>query len=451
MIKFAFDKEDLIRNQPYPNLWDDEVIISYNHITKKYDYDTHNQDFILHTCHSELFWNLIENDKDKFIYLGDSTDLNNFYFYPIEIYGNHKLLLKGHNFISKSGKKYTTSFIKNVSNTAIKLAKLNKLKFIINISHEKFSDIDFIKQFTSEIISIGLKPNQFIFFVGTSNLYDLHPELKNFDYKFLFEDSLIISSAQKVRQLQFQPNFTLGYKTEWIHESDINLLRNKHFVCPNRSSNKPHRYTLGCFFEHNNMWDRLYASFLHRNQNRHWLFETNDIVFDSNIKKAADSFSKKIPVEFDTQDSINKESFEAVRAYKREVYLDSYLHIVTETNFEKDIFVTEKICNPMVVLQPFILFGAAGYLKYLRYLGFQTFDGFIDESYDLEFDDKKRYLMLCSEIERISKISLTEIHNWYLSIRDTLIYNRNHLLTFADKKMFIQNLKNVENQWFQNE
>ena len=34
------------------------------------------------------------------------------------------------------------------------------------------------------------------------------------------------------------------------------------------------------------------------------------------------------------------------------------------TNFEKDIFITEKVINPITTLQPFILFGACGYLKY---------------------------------------------------------------------------------------
>ena len=51
-----------------------------------------------------------------------------------------------------------------------------------------------------------------------------------------------------------------------------------------------------------------------------------------------------------------KESFEVTRAFKKEIYTDSYIQIVTETNFSNDIFPTEKIINPMIVLQPFILF-----------------------------------------------------------------------------------------------
>ena len=98
----------------------------------------------------------------------------------------------------------------------------------------------------------------------------------------------------------------------------------------------------------------------------------------------------------------------------------------------------------MTVLQPFILFGAPGYLKYIKDLGFKTFDGFIDESYDLEYNDGKRFKMLCDEILRLSKISLEELHNWYISIIPILEYNRNHAIDFASKPMFIEKLKNYK-------
>ena len=155
----------------------------------------------------------------------------------------------------------------------------------------------------------------------------------------------------------------------------------------------------------------------------------------------------KIPIEVDTQNSEDKESFEVARAFKKEIYLDSYIYIVTETNFENDIFLTEKICNPMAVLQPFIIFGAYGYLKYLQSLGFKTFDGFIDESYDDIKNNEQRYVKVCSEIERISNLPLEQLHIWYNSISDIMIYNRNHLLTFADKIMFKDNLEKIEKQW----
>ena len=101
----------------------------------------------------------------------------------------------------------------------------------------------------------------------------------------------------------------------------------------------------------------------------------------------------------------------------------------------------------MAVLQPFIIFGAYGYLKYLQLLGFKTFNGFIDESYDDIKNNQQRYIKVCSEIERISNLPIDELHNWYISIKDILINNRNHLLEFADKIIFKDNLEKIQKKW----
>ncbi|MEY4332868.1 MAG: hypothetical protein RLZZ196_1606 [Bacteroidota bacterium] len=447
MYKFAFDRLDYMRDNPYPNLWDNNVIAQYHNNSKPYNFDTNTQEFVLHTCHSELYGNMIKN-KNNHTIIREEYEHMQFYLYPIELFGDHRNLIKEER-ESKSGVKYNTAFIKNVSRQAIQMAKWEKLKFVVNYSHEPFSDIEFLNIFSEQIQSIGLREEHFIFFVGTSNLLELYPELQHRGFIFLFEDSIITSTARKIKDLKTNPNYTLGYETKWIDESEIDVKRNKHFVCLNRSSNKPHRYTLGCFFENKKMWEKVYASFLRPNENRHWMYETDDVDFDYEMAESSDEFAKKIPIEIDTQNSEDKESFEVAKAFKKEIYLDSYIYIVTETNFERDIFLTEKICNPIAVLQPFILFGACGYLKYLRSLGFKTFDGFIDETYDTIEDNKQRYLTLCAEIERISNLPLEEIHNWYLSIKDILIHNRNHLLSFADKVMFKENLDKLAKEWIE--
>jgi hypothetical protein len=199
---------------------------------------------------------------------------------------------------------------------------------------------------------------------------------------------------------------------------------------------------LGCFFEVKNLWDKIYCSFLQKTQSL-LIINNISIDFKNKILNNADSFIKRLPIEMDTENlnEDEKQSFEVTKAFKKEIYLDSYIHIITETNFEKDIFPTEKLINPIIVLQPFILFGAPGYLKYIKELGFKTFDGFIDENYDNEYDNGKRFEMLCNEIDRLSKLSLEEIHNWYISIIPILEYNRNFAIEFAKKPMFIENLK----------
>ena len=53
--------------------------------------------------------------------------------------------------------------------------------------------------------------------------------------------------------------------------------------------------------------------------------------------------------------------------------------------------------------------------------------------------------MICLEIKRLSKLSLEEIHNWYISIIPILEYNRNYAMEFAKRNMFTNNLKKYKN------
>ena len=448
MITFAYDRYDFKRRTVYPNLWN-KLLCDYA--------DTLDTDDIIHTVrarynlstnHSELKGRFINQEKYKFVMLKDmdvESYNNEKLFYPIEIFGSHNYLTELEDTTNEYGEIYNTAFINVVSSESVKLAKLKKLVYVINISHEPFSDINFLYKLSAQIKQIGLNENNFIIFGGTSNLLELFPELKNIGFNFYFEDNLLISSCKKIEDLKRESNTILKYKSEYIKESEILEKRTKHFVCPNRNSNKEHRFTLGCFFESKNLWDKIYSSFLFKAFNTHILRNLNSELNDS-LTIALDSFIKKLPIQMDTQllSESEIESFESMRAFKKEIYLDSYIHIVTETNFKNDIFPTEKIINPMVVLQPFILVGAPGYLKYIKELGFKTFDGFIDESYDSEYDDAKRFELICNEIDRLSKLSLDEIHNWYISIIPILEYNRNFAIEFAKKPMFINNLKKHE-------
>lgn len=64
-------------------------------------------------------------------------------------------------------------------------------------------------------------------------------------------------------------------------------------------------------------------------------------------------------------------------------YIDTYFSLVTETVYETDhSFRTEKIAKPLAMGHPWICAANKGFYRDLRNLGFQTFDGIIDESFD---------------------------------------------------------------------
>ncbi len=66
-------------------------------------------------------------------------------------------------------------------------------------------------------------------------------------------------------------------------------------------------------------------------------------------------------------------------------FFESSLNIVTETFFREDedsVFITEKTYKPIIYLQPFVLLATKHSLRWLKQQGYQTFDKWIDESYD---------------------------------------------------------------------
>lgn len=114
-----------------------------------------------------------------------------------------------------------------------------------------------------------------------------------------------------------------------------------------------------------------------------------------------------------------------------EAYKNSYLYICTETFTHGDHkSLTEKAFKPVVNLQPFVIIAYPGALALLRKLGFKTFSGFIDESYDDEPNEVLRLNMAYKEITRISNMSIDELHNWYWSMKDILEYNQKHFLNY---------------------
>jgi hypothetical protein len=71
-------------------------------------------------------------------------------------------------------------------------------------------------------------------------------------------------------------------------------------------------------------------------------------------------------------------------------------------------------------------------LKLFKELGYKTFDSIIDESYDDIKDDEIRFSMIMDQINRLSKMTIDEVHDMYLSVKDILEYNYDHLLSEHD-------------------
>lgn len=113
------------------------------------------------------------------------------------------------------------------------------------------------------------------------------------------------------------------------------------------------------------------------------------------------------------------------------VYNQTAYSLVCETNFEDDfVFFTEKTVKPILAQRLFIILGNRHHLARLRELGFRTFDGIIDESYDeiegwqprcaaaleqlrwLCEQDQNKILESCRDIV-VHNFDLMYGHDWY--------------------------------------
>lgn len=102
-------------------------------------------------------------------------------------------------------------------------------------------------------------------------------------------------------------------------------------------------------------------------------------------------------------------------------FTDSYLNLVTESRLENIGFLTEKTYKPIRAGQLFLIQGPVGAVEYLRSIGFDTFDDYIDHSYDDIPDWKQRTEQVVIELKRISenieKIFKATIHRRIQNIR----------------------------------
>ena len=172
----------------------------------------------------------------------------------------------------------------------------------------------------------------------------------------------------------------------------------------NRTVQKYHRYRLFLDWVKGNFSDS-YFSFLN-------LYDFYEHEISEIKKQYGDSYcnelEKLLPIELDTQNVRRNDNLvewnKTSNNFKKELFLDSCINIVTETTFcGEELFISEKIVKPILAFQPFIVLGPYGYLKELKKLGFKTFDSIWDERYDDEVNYEKRYDKVLKLILKLTK------------------------------------------------
>lgn len=112
-----------------------------------------------------------------------------------------------------------------------------------------------------------------------------------------------------------------------------------------------------------------------------------------------------------------------------EVVCETYGDIPNDDSF----YVTEKICKPILMKHPFVVVGNKNYLENLRSIGFKTFDGLIDESYDSMNDHKQRAEAISN---LLSDLDLEKSKKFYRDSRDICEHNQKVLLSKIGRYKF---------------
>jgi hypothetical protein len=372
--------------------------------------------------------------KDTHEYNGDETYamtgpifyyiIKNEYSYTLngQLNPNHK------NILLIEGRTKLESLL-NIPETVYNFIKNNDIKLLFTSIPDPCNDATYKLAF--KYIKEKLPSNKYYIIDSNRRLKDI------LSFDFFLEESIIN------RNQFFKPYPTdLGYVSEKIELNELDGYRNKKFICFNRSVDKEHRLSLLNEYLTGNYSDS-YFSFLLKVEGYSHVYTLDG----STPKIDINYFNKHIPIELDTQKISDKSDFRVNDAFKKELFLDSCINLVTESSFElNELFISEKILKPIINYQPFIVFSSYGYLKHLKTYGFKTFSDFWDESYDDIENPNRRFFALLKLVRSLNDKSIDELNELYKNVKHICIYNRqlwDNLKIDTLEKI----LKNIENEW----
>ena len=242
------------------------------------------------------------------------------------------------------------------------------------------------------------------------------------------------------------------HHASWVIQPDRSpLLKfknyDKKFLCFNRRP-RPHRTKLLALLKIKNLFDKGYIS----TGNIPWtdcysmLMSAQPELKNNKIGEllrlhGAEKFDIKQQT-LDVEHDFNRKQLEIYhpRHVKTdEYYQNTYFSVVTETRCDRNgsRVISEKTFKPIINNHPFILVTVPHVLKLLREIGYRTFDGIIDESYDSESDDSTRLLMIVDEIERLSNLDNNQLQVFLEKTREICEHNYNHLLSLKNSSSFM--------------
>ena len=242
------------------------------------------------------------------------------------------------------------------------------------------------------------------------------------------------------RAILIEMNLDTGYNKPVFPNVKSPLLQtsfNKKFIFLNRIWRR-HRTMMLMLLEKENLLEQGHVSFFNMSYWPGHVEELKEKFVDFNdVIDSQSNIVNKLPIVLDTpvfEPAINKFRRNMIKFYN-----ETYFSIITETSYDQDslFFPTEKVFKPIMHKHPFVIIGTPHYLKKLRELGYRTFDGIIDESYDDIVDDNKRMQALINEVKRLCNLSDSELLDFRNKALEIVEHN---YTTLTSKSTFLTKL-----------
>ena len=327
--------------------------------------------------------------------------------------------------------------------------------YYIEYGWEGYFPQDFFHKIYYDLRKNNIPANKVIFSTNTQNINKLHSKfLSNFPkethIKFTHYNQCLLGKLRDYNDSSYKDTNNTFVSEEYIKNGKS---RNKKALILNRRLRYHRLYLLSNLAYDNLLDDNLVSfdmemvvnvGFLEsiRNLKLQNRYITNDEFFDKTIIGYNQLLKlNKITLDYESLDDVIGLGYES-----KELYENTYFSIVTETLFDDDEwFVSEKTFKPIIQLHPFVIVGSPHTLKYLKSYGFKTFDKWWDESYDEIENSNDRMLAVYDTIQTLIKKSTNEWDIIYNEITETLIHNKNVMLSLNENnseinKMILGNL-----------
>ena len=124
--------------------------------------------------------------------------------------------------------------------------------------------------------------------------------------------------------------------------------------------------------------------------------------------------------------------------YNNCAYFDSYVNVVTETNYHKTPFISEKTIKPILACQFFVVISSKHTIKLLRDLGFDTYDDIINHDMYDNSDNENRV----HDVHKL--LNIIQWHNWielYNNTTERRQANRDKLVSLQFETEFLNKIE----------